>query len=40
MFDDKASLVGLPVGVLILLAGGFMMFIGFMFIRKIVDIEV
>ena len=29
-----------PAGVVILAVGGFMMFIGFMFIRKIVDIEV
>ena len=34
------SIIGLPAGVIILLFGGFMMFIGFMFIRKIVDIEV
>ena len=31
---------GLPAGVIILLLGGFAMFMGFMFIRKIVDIEV
>jgi len=31
---------GLPVGVIILATGGFMMFIGFMAIQKIVDIEV
>ncbi|HEY5630103.1 MAG TPA: type II secretion system F family protein, partial [Candidatus Limnocylindrales bacterium] len=40
MFDDRASLLGLPAGVIILFMGGFMMFLGFMFIRKIVDIEV
>ena len=40
MFDNRASLLGLPAGVIILAIGGFMMFIGFMFIRKIVDIEV
>jgi tight adherence protein B len=40
MFDDRASIAGLPAGVIILAFGGFMMFIGFMFIRKIVDIEV
>ena len=40
MFDDRASIIGLPAGVIILVFGGFMMFIGFMFIRKIVDIEV
>ncbi len=32
--------LGLPAGVIILMIGGFMMFLGFMFIRKIVDIEV
>lgn len=40
MFDSRASLAGLPAGVIILCFGGFMMFIGFMFIRRIVDIEV
>jgi tight adherence protein B len=40
MFDDRVSLIGLPAGVIILLLGGVMMFIGFMFIRRIVDIEV
>jgi tight adherence protein B len=40
MFDDRVQLIGLPGGVVILLFGGFMMFLGFMFIRKIVDIEV
>ena len=40
MFDDRVSLIGLPGGVIILVFGGFMMFLGFMFIRKIVDIEV
>jgi tight adherence protein B len=40
MFDDRVSLIGLPGGVIILLIGGFAMFMGFMFIRKIVDIEV
>ena len=34
------AVLGLPGGVVILLVGGFMMFIGFMVIRKIVDIEV
>ena len=32
--------LGLPGGVLILALGGFSMFMGFMFIRRIVDIEV
>ncbi len=40
MFDSRASIVGLPAGVIILCVGGFAMFIGFMLIRKIVDIEV
>lgn len=40
MFDDRVSLLGLPAGVMILFLGGFMMFLGFMFIRRIVDIEV
>ena len=40
MFDNRVSLLGLPGGVLILFVGGFAMFIGFMLIRKIVDIEV
>jgi tight adherence protein B len=40
MFDNPPGIMGLPAGVIILLFGGFMMFIGFMFIRKIVDIEV
>jgi tight adherence protein B len=40
MFDDRISFVGLPAGVIILGVGGFAMFIGFMLIRKIVDIEV
>jgi tight adherence protein B len=40
MFDDRVQLIGLPGGVVILLIGGFAMFMGFMFIRKIVDIEV
>jgi hypothetical protein len=33
-------LLGLPGGVIVLAIGGFMMFIGFMLIRRIVDIEV
>lgn len=40
MFDPRASLIGLPAGVIILAIGGFMMFIGFLAIRRIVDIEV
>ncbi len=40
MFANPPAIMGLPVGMVILAMGGFMMFIGFMFIRKIVDIEV
>ncbi len=40
MFAKPPEILGLPAGVIILIFGGTMMFIGFMFIRKIVDIEV
>jgi tight adherence protein B len=40
MFDKPPEAFGLPLGVVILAFGGFMMFIGFLLIRKIVDIEV
>ena len=40
MFLNPPAVLGLPAGVVILIFGGFMMFIGFMLIRKIVDIEV
>jgi tight adherence protein B len=40
MFLNPPEVLGLPAGVVILIFGGFMMFLGFMFIRKIVDIEV
>ncbi len=40
MFDNRVAVGGLPLGVIILAVGGFSMFMGFMFIRKIVDIEV
>jgi tight adherence protein B len=40
MFDKPPDAFGLPLGVVILFVGGFMMFLGFMFIRRIVDIEV
>jgi tight adherence protein B len=40
MFDNRLAFLGLPMGIFILLLGGFAMFMGFMFIRKIVDIEV
>lgn len=40
MFANPPAIAGLPAGVIILFLGGFMMFIGFMLIRRIVDIEV
>jgi tight adherence protein B len=40
MFRKPPELLGLPLGVLIMGFGLFMMALGFMFIRKIVDIEV
>ncbi len=40
MFQKPPEVLGLPAGVLILAFGGFMMFLGFMAIRRIVDIEV
>jgi len=40
MFDSRVSLLGLPAGIIILFTGGFMMVLGFMIIRRIVDIEV
>ncbi len=40
MFLNPPEILGLPAGVVVLIFGGIMMFIGFMLIRKIVDIEV
>jgi tight adherence protein B len=40
MFDSSVSILGLPAGVVILALGLTSMLIGFMFIRRIVDIEV
>jgi tight adherence protein B len=40
MFKNPPGILGLPAGVIILFFGVIMMLIGFMFIRKIVDIEV
>jgi tight adherence protein B len=40
MFKNPPGILGLPAGVVILFFAGFMMFIGFMLVRKIVDIEV
>jgi tight adherence protein B len=40
MLRKPPELFGLPAGVIILAIGAFMMFMGFMFIRRIIDIEV
>ena len=40
MFFNPPGILGLPAGVIVLALGGFMMFIGFLIIRRIVDIEV
>jgi tight adherence protein B len=40
MFLNPPGVLGLPAGLIIMGFGLFMMFIGFMLIRKIVDIEV
>ena len=40
MLQSPPALLGFPAGMFILGAGGIMMFIGFMLIRRIVDIEV
>jgi tight adherence protein B len=40
MFQNPPGLFGLPAGLVVLMIGGFLMFIGFMVIRRIVAIEV
>ena len=40
MFANPPAIAGLPAGVVILIFGGFMMLMGFLAIRRIVDIEV
>jgi tight adherence protein B len=40
MFDPAVNFAGIPTGIILMSIGGTMMFIGFMIIRKIVDIEV
>ena len=40
MWDPEINIGGLPAGVVIIILGAVMMFIGFMLIRRIVDIEV
>jgi len=40
MFDASVEIAGLPAGAVIMAMGGIMMFVGFILIRRIVDIEV
>ncbi|HLO36135.1 MAG TPA: hypothetical protein VK194_08630 [Candidatus Deferrimicrobium sp.] len=40
MLDPEVSIAGIPTGIILMSLGGISMFIGFMFIRRIVDIEV
>jgi tight adherence protein B len=40
MLDPAVNILGIPTGMVLMAIGGIMMFIGFMFIRRIVDIEV
>jgi tight adherence protein B len=40
LFENPPGLFGLPAGVIVLAIGGFLMFIGFILIRRIVAIEV
>ena len=40
MFQDPPAVLGIPVGVILLIFGGVLMVIGFLAIRRIVDIEV
>ena len=40
MFENPPGIAGLPAGVIVLAIGGTLMFIGFIFIRRIVAIEV
>jgi hypothetical protein len=40
MFDPAVAILGLPAGVIILALGGIAMLVGFLLIRRIVDIEV
>ena len=40
MLDPAVNVAGIPTGIILFAIGGFMMFTGFMIIRRIVDIEV
>ncbi|MGZ6273154.1 MAG: type II secretion system F family protein [Candidatus Limnocylindrales bacterium] len=40
MFENPPGVMGLPAGVILLMVGGFFMFVGFILIRRIVAIEV
>ena len=40
MLDPAVNIMGIPAGMILIGIGGFMMLIGFLIIRRIVDIEV
>jgi tight adherence protein B len=40
MLDPEVNILGIPVGIILIATGATMMFIGFLIIRRIVDIEV
>ena len=40
MLDPAVNFLGIPVGMILIGIGGFMMLVGFLIIRRIVDIEV
>ncbi len=40
MLDPDVAIFGIPAGIVLIAIGGIMMFVGFMIIRRIVDIEV
>ena len=40
MFEKPPELIGIPLGVIMLLLGGLSMIMGFLFIRRIIDIDV
>jgi tight adherence protein B len=40
LWDSEVAVAGIPVGVILMGMGGLSMFVGFMIIRRIVDIEV
>ncbi len=40
MLDPAVNFMGIPMGMILIGIGGFMMLVGFLIIRRIVDIEV